>query len=266
MNKKSLLIVLLCMPLLGWSWGAEGHIITGKIAEKYMKPVTKAKLKKLLDGQTIDEVSNWLDQMRPSWDGARPYHYISMPVDALNYQPDHCNKEVCAMSMIDKYESRLLTSRESPPTKAECVKIIVHLVEDLHMPLHTGGQENDYGGNAVKVDFMGKSSNLHKIFDTNIIRYHKKTNDEWVEELTKDLDEEDIAELQAGELTDWVEESHKIVNSLYENLPKEKKDKKIIINEDYIEFGTEIIEDQLLKAGLRLAKYLDEKIAKVTLI
>ena len=263
---KKLLIILLIIPSLCYPWGEEGHRIMGKITEKHLTSVTKAKLNKLLDGKAISEVSNWLDKMRPVWDRASVFHYISMPVDALRYEPVHCdNGGICAISMINKYENRLLTSIESPHAKGECIKVMVHLFQDLHMPLHTGGQKNDYGGNGVKIDFFGKSSNLHKLYDTNIIQYAKKTDDEWVDYLLKDLTPDDIIDIQSGSLEDWVNDSHAIVKAIYDNLPKKKIDKKVIIDENYVEFGNKIIEQQILKSGLRLAKYLNERMDKVTM-
>ena len=260
------MIILLLLPSIGYSWGEEGHRIISKIAERHLTKVTKAKLNKLLEGESVAKVSTWLDEMRPYWDNARPFHYISMPVDALKYEPTHCDNDgICAMSMVDKYENRLLTSLESPNSKGESVKVIIHLFQDLHMPLHTGGQKDDYGGNAVRIDFFGKSSNLHKLYDTNIIQYAKRSDDEWVDYLLQDLSPADIVNMQVGSLEDWVNESHGLVKDIYNNLPKKKKDKKILITEEYVTYGNKIVEQQMLKAGLRLAVYLNEKIGKVTL-
>ena len=262
---KKLLIIIVFLPTLCFGWGAEGHRIIGAIADQHLTDVTRSKMNKMMK-QSLSDVSNWMDEMRDQWGGANTFHYISMPVDALRYEPNaHCaNEGICALSMIERHTRRLKDVTESPGSHGESIKIITHLVEDLHMPLHTGGQKDDYGGNAVKVDFFGKRSNLHKIFDTNIIVHANKSEEQWIADLTKDLTPEKIRAIQAGDIYDWIDDSHKDVLSLYENLPK-KKGGEIIITEEYVAFGTKIIEEQMLEAGLRLAKYLNDTMAKVVI-
>lgn len=166
---KKIGFLLAIFPLFSFGWGGEGHRITGAIAENYISNVTRSKINKIMGYESVEDVSNWLDWMRDEWGSARSFHYISMPIDETAYHPAHCEKGVCAMSMIDKYVERLQDDYESPATKAEALKIIIHLFEDLHMPLHTGGKEGDYGGNKVTVQFYGHKSNIHKVFDYEII-------------------------------------------------------------------------------------------------
>lgn len=263
MKKITLLLVLL--PALSFGWGAEGHRIIGAIADMHLNQIARSKLNQIMGQESIAEISNWLDWKRDDWHGASPFHYISMPVDALRYEPSHCaNEGICAVSMIDRYKSRLMDEHESPEGKTEAIKVIVHLFEDLHMPLHTGGQEGDYGGNAVKVDFFGKKSNLHKVYDFEVIQYAKKPEEEWIAELTKDLTPEKISKIQEGSLLDWVNESHQYVSSIYDQLPKEKKG-TVMMNEDYVNYADKLIQEQMLEAGLRLAKYLNNIMGKVVI-
>ncbi len=262
---KRLFLILLFIPNLSFGWGAEGHRIIGAITEMYLDDVTRSKLNKIMGKESMEDISNWLDWRRDDWNGAQPFHYISMPVDALEYKAEHCeNDEVCAVSMIYKYKDRLLDKHESPESKAEAIKVIVHLFEDLHMPLHTGGQEGDYGGNKVKIDYFGKKTNLHKLFDFEVIERSGKSEEQWVVELTQDLSQEKIDEIQSGGLFEWINDSHTDVNPIYENL-KDKEDGIYVIDKEYEEFADKIIRQQMLEAGLRLAKYLNETMAKVVI-
>lgn len=265
MVMKKLTILLILMPFICLGWGAEGHRIIGAIAEKHLDKIARSKINKIMGKESMEDISNWLDWRRDDWHGAQPFHYISMPVDALKYEPSHCaNENICAVSMIEKYEARLLDEHESPESKAEAIKVIVHLFEDLHMPLHTGGQEGDYGGNKVKIDFFGKSSNLHKVFDYEIIQYSEKSEEQWVVDLTNNLTDEKIIEIQNGNLLDWINDAHTNVQPIYKNLPS-KKEGNHVINEEYVVFANNIIQKQMLEAGLRLAKYLNETMAKVVM-
>jgi len=262
---KKLTILLLLIPLLSFGWGAEGHRIIGAIAEMHLNKIARSKINQIMGKESLEDISNWLDWKRDDWHGASPFHYISMPVDALKYEPSHCaNDGVCAISTIDKYKARLLDEHESPESKTESIKVIVHLFQDLHMPLHTGGQKGDYGGNGVKVDFFGKSTNLHKVYDFEVIQYAKKSEEQWVFELTKDLTDEKIKEIQEGSLLDWVNDSHQYVQGVYDQLPN-KKDGKIVMNEEYVNYADAIIKEQMLEAGLRLAKYLNNTMGKVVI-
>lgn len=259
---KKLVLLFAIIPLLSFGWGGEGHRITGAVAEMYLNHIARSKINNIMGKESVEDVSNWLDWMRDDWGSARSFHYISMPIDETAYKPSHCVKGVCAMSMIDKYVGRLQNQYESPEAKTEALKIIVHLFEDLHMPLHTGGKEGDYGGNKVKVDFFGKESNIHKVFDYEIIQKSGMSQEQWVVNITKGLTEEKVRQIQEGTLVDWVNESHKLVPSIYENLPK-KRDGEVLMNDEYVAFATPIIEQQMLYAGIRLAKFLNDTMGKV---
>lgn len=258
-------LIALLIPTLCFGWGSEGHRITGAIAEMYMKDVTRSKINQILGYESVEDISNWLDWKRDDWGSASPFHYISMPPDATEFKSEHCaSKGVCAVSMIMKYKKRLQDKYESKEAKAEALKIIVHLFEDLHMPLHTGGKKGDYGGNGVKVVYFGKETNLHKVFDFEEIQHSGKSEEQIVYELTKDLTKERIQHIQYGTLTDWINDSHKHVVPIYDRLPKPKGEFHVL-DQAYADYVSQVINEQMLEAGIRLAKYLDEIMGPVVI-
>ena len=260
---KSTILILLLVPTIAFGWGEEGHRITGAIAEQYITKTNRSKLNKILGKYSIEDLSNWLDWKRADWKSASSFHYLSMPVGATKYEDEHCNsKGICAVSMIRKYKAIALDKYESPEAKAEAIKVIIHLFEDVHMPLHTGGKKGDKGGNGVDVRFFTRNSNLHKVFDTELIKYSGKSEEQWVYELTKDLTDEKVKSIQEGSLIDWIEDSHKHVAPIYSNLPK-VKDGKVQMTEEYVKFGNEVISEQMLEAGVRLGKFLNDLVGKM---
>jgi hypothetical protein len=117
------------------------------------------------------------------------------------------------------------------------------------MPLHVG-YGSDKGGNSVDVDFMGKSTNLHHVWDSDVIEYHKTVAQD-LTEMCKKLTNAEIKKQQKVDVVTWMNESRDFLPQVYEF-------KKGEINEEYINKALPVIEKQILNAGLRLSGVLNE--------
>lgn len=130
--------------------------------------------------------------------------------------------------------------------------MLVHLVGDLHQPMHTG-HLSDRGGNSVPVRFFGRESNLHAVWDSSLPEAaHKWSYTEWQNQLDR-LTEEEVARIQSGTPFDWFEESNAICREIYV-ATSEGSD----LSYDYIATYAPVIERQLLRGGHRLAGLLNE--------
>lgn len=128
---------------------------------------------------------------------------------------------------------------------------LIHLVGDLHQPLHVGRAE-DLGGNKINVTYFGQNTNLHSLWDSKLVEDQKYTYTEFANLLDiKSKDE--VKQIQSGTLEEWLFDSHKIANSIYYQTPKDSK-----LSYDYNYRFESTLERQLLYGGLRLAKVLND--------
>src|SRR5690554_7846576 len=86
----------------------------------------------------------------------------------MKYSETNINPKGDALAGIDFVIQQLKTEGLDPTLEKEYLMILVHLVGDVHQPLHVGNGK-DRGGNDVKVSWFGENSNLHKIWDSEII-------------------------------------------------------------------------------------------------
>ena len=129
--------------------------------------------------------------------------------------------------------------------------MLVHLVGDLHQPLHIG-QKEDKGGNTVQVQWFGQGTNLHTVWDSKMIEEWNMSYLELANN-AKDLSKDEIKAIEKGTVVDWVDEVHEITKEVYKSA---KKGENLKYRYSYDHFGT--VRTQLQKGGIRLAKILNE--------
>ncbi|MCH7813784.1 MAG: S1/P1 nuclease [Planctomycetes bacterium] len=164
------LAVLVATPCFGW--GRDGHKITGTIATHYLTPEAKVGVTALLGDQSLAEVSTWADEIRsnPAYRWASPLHYSNVkPGEAEFDLSRDCPERGCVVSAIIKYAKVLRSKDASHAEKAEALKFLVHFVGDIHQPLHVS-HAKDKGGNDIKVEFFHDRTNLHRLWDSGLIR------------------------------------------------------------------------------------------------
>lgn len=233
-------------------WGPTGHRVVGEIASDYLKPSTKRKLKKLLDGQSLAYVSTYADEIKADsrYKKFETWHYINMPMDA-DYDAEKRNKIDDLVSAIEYCVSIISDENSSKEDQAFYLKLLVHFVGDLHQPMHVGLEE-DRGGNDFKVYWFRKDSNLHRVWDSDMIDSNKMSYTELAENRYY-FSKKEIKTIKQGTVTDWVNEVHKITAKVYESA---KPGDYLGYRYSYDYFS--IAEMQLHKAGIRLAQVLND--------
>ena len=152
------------------AWGREGHEIVAAVAEAHLDPTARAAVAQLLavePGATMESVASWADEVR-NRTTAR-WHFVNFPRGDCNYQPPvECRKGECLVSAFDR-ERAILGDRALPIEEREqALKYIIHLAGDAAQPLHDWGP--DRGGNAYQVRFDDRGTNIHHVWDTELIR------------------------------------------------------------------------------------------------
>ncbi len=235
------------------AWGQKGHDVTCEIAERHLNCKARRAVKKLLEGKSMVYWSNWLDNAShtPEYAYTKTWHYKN--IDAgVRFEDAELEPKGDVVTAI--YRQIEVFSDKKAPTddKRVALRMLVHLVGDLHQPMHMG-HKSDLGGNQWMVSFFGSEKNLHGIWDTDVLeRGHKWSYEEWATE----IDCVNRAERKAicrGTIEDWARETFAVATDVYDSTPQQSK-----LSYDYLAQWTPVVEQQLLRGGLRLAYLLNK--------
>lgn len=233
-------------------WGPTGHRATGEIAEQYLTKRAKRKIEKLLQGESLAFVSTYADEIKSDrkYNQYKPWHYVNMPFD-VKYEDSEKNPKGDLITGINHCIKVLKDKESSVEDKRFFLKMLIHLIGDMHQPLHVGRAE-DWGGNKIQVQWHKKGSNLHRVWDEDLLNKWDMSYDELADNAKK-LSKNQVKAIQNGTIVDWLHESHKITPKIYASA---KKGDKLSYRYSYEWFP--VVREQLQKGGIRLAKILNE--------
>ena len=238
------------------AWGVTGHRVVAEIAENHLTNRAKRKLKKLIGKQKLAYWANWPDNVRnsPEWKNTSTWHYVNIPPQETKEQFIEQLKNNNKPNIYTAIQNAkgIIVDKNTPDADREIyLRFLVHFLGDMMQPMHTG-REEDLGGNLIKIQFFKKDTNLHSLWDSGLIDNTKYSYTEFARVLDVKSKEE-INQIQSGSLEDWLYESHQAANQLYASVKSGEN-----YSYDYQEQYKELLERQLLHAGLRLAKILNE--------
>jgi hypothetical protein len=256
---KHLFSIAICLSFLfsfncyaSDDWSATGHRVVGKIADQYLKGRTKRKIEKLLHNKSLALVSTFGDDIKSDkrYDTFYTWHYINMPLDS-NYEASEKSASGDLVSGINTCIKIIKDDASSDDDKAFYLKLLIHFIGDLHQPLHVGLAE-DKGGNDFKLQWFYKDSNLHSVWDREMIDGFNMSYSELAENADV-LNKNQVKAIQEGTLVDWVNDTHKLTRQVYANV---KPNDNLRYSYSYDNFET--VRSQLQKGGIRLAKVLND--------
>ena len=241
------ILLLVISPAKTYAWGKQGHALVAEVAFKYMNKKTKKEVLKYLDGMTIEDAANWMDNIKNdhSYDYMKPYHYANFEKGDQVLETEGDNIIYQLNSTIKELQNKKNLSKEEINTK---IKILFHLVGDLHQPLHVGYGE-DKGGNSMQINYNGKGTNLHSFWDSGIIKSKEISLQDCLSSNTFCFFQ--LRKIKKIDVIQWSTESRNLLDQIY-NTDGNK------INDDYVNQNAALIETQILKAGIRLASVLNE--------
>lgn len=255
---KVSLIVAICayIPVNASAWGMIGHRIVGQIADSYLSSKSRKAIKNILGDETLAMSANWADFIKSdtSYNYLGPWHYVNLPANldqqgvAIFLKND---KSPNVYNKIEEMISILKNKQSSPEQKKMSLRLLVHMVGDLHQPMHTARKE-DLGGNKVYVTWFGERSNLHRIWDESLVDHQQLSYTEYAAAINHPSKTE-LNAWRSTSLSDNVFESYQLVEKIY---AKTKADDKLSYryNFDFLD----VLNGQLLKGGVRLANILNE--------
>lgn len=245
--------LLLTATFSGYSWGQKGHDVTCAIAERHLTKKAQKQISEILDGKSIVYWANWMDNAShtPEYSYTSSWHYKNIDADET-YEGASLNEHGDVVRAIDEQIAALKSGKLSKEEQALHLKFLVHLMGDLHCPMHMG-HKSDKGGNRWQLQYFGSGRNLHSIWDSGVIESaHKWTYSEWAEQIDR-LTKQEQWQMTQGSPTTWGEETYEICKKIYDTTPVGSK-----LSYDYVSEWSETVEQQLLRAGVRLAEVLNE--------
>jgi hypothetical protein len=237
-------------------WWDLGHRMVARIAELRLTPEARAAAEDILGGQSLADASVWADNIKQYRHDADPLHYVNLPLDATVWDSArYCPDGRCIVAAIPA-DIRVLTSpAASPLDRAEALRFLIHFMGDLHQPLHAG-DNSDRGGNQRVVYLLGDSTNLHKVWDGQILERQGVTEPGYFALLRREMDTMDLAGLERGTVVDWAMESHRIAAQRVYRLPSDGR-----IGQAYVSANRPVIDHAIIAAGVRLARVLNQALA-----
>ncbi|MCP4658362.1 MAG: S1/P1 nuclease [bacterium] len=231
------------------AWGPNGHRMVGRIAEQHLTAEATRGVAELIAPDTLAEVAPWADEIRsdPAWDSTHTWHWVSID-DGESYATTEKTPTGDVIEAIERLEATLRHAEAGREDKQVALKFLVHLVADLHQPLHVG-RRADRGGNEVEVSWFDQPSDLHTVWDTGIIASQKLSFTEFVAFLDPPSPDE-ISTWQSTDYLAWADESYELRETVYD-----VGDGKL--GYAYANAKLPVIKRRLLQAGVRLAGVLN---------
>jgi S1/P1 Nuclease len=238
------------------AWGTSGHSVIAEIAQRRLAPRVQEKLHDLLGGAiSLASIAGWADNVVLLRPGTAGWHFVNIPYDASGYEPgrDCPQQSGCVIEAIAQFRATL-AERSGPRTKrAEALMFLVHLVGDVHQPLHCIDR-GDAGGNQLAVTFFDQPMSLHAVWDYGMIEKNTLDWGAYVRRLEESwLPGKDIKALARGTPAEWAWQAHMAAIDVAYVLPEDHK-----LGEAYYRRALPVLDQQLALAGIRLARLLNE--------
>jgi hypothetical protein len=265
LRKCVALLVLLCAPFSLLAWGVLGHRAIARIAENHLSAPAKREVALILGHETLPLVSTWPDEIRsdPKYSNTGPWHYVNVAsgldfaafVAQLSSNAAPGAAPTNAYTALQMVRKDLKDPAKNAAEKLFALKFLVHLVGDVHQPLHVGHAE-DRGGNSIQVSWRGRDTNLHSLWDGDVVEYPGFTFTEMAAAYDH-AEPSQIKQWQKDDVTTWLFESYQFCTPIYASAAANPK----FTYQFYPSFGP-TAEQQMLKAGIRLAGVLNEVFEK----
>ncbi|HYW45739.1 MAG TPA: S1/P1 nuclease [Bryobacteraceae bacterium] len=223
-----------------------------------LTPAARARVEEILGpDRTMASVASWADEVRRSRPETAPWHFVDIPINQthLDMQRD-CAKGDCIVGEIAVLRQKLQDPAIAPDQRREALMFLIHFIGDMHQPLHCSDDE-DRGGNTVRVVFHDHQTNLHSVWDSGLLS-RMPPEDRLFEELSKESARH-AKKWSKGTVTNWAEQSHRsAVKTVYGLLPKEPAGTPIPLTGQYETSADPLVKVQIEKAGARLAAVLNQ--------
>jgi hypothetical protein len=251
MKKIILLFVIGLIVNESFGWGATGHRATGWIAEQHLTPKARKKIQRILGQESIAMASTWMDEIRSDsiYNYAEDWHWTTIPDGGKYEDVEHRELDGKIVLMIETIARELKSGKLSNQKEWEYLKMLIHLVGDIHQPLHVG-RPGDRGGNNISVKWAGANTNLHTVWDSRMIDDTKLSYTELAQSLIRPSADV-IKQWQQASVRQWAAESVHLRDRVY-NIGNGN------LGYRYAYVNMPVVRERILQAGIRLAGLLNQ--------
>lgn len=246
---------LLAIPSSAHAWGADGHQLIAREAQRLLTPTARSAVAELLalePGATLATIATWADEARSP--ATAKWHYVNFPQESgCVYEARRdCTGGACIVGAIER-QTAILASSASDAVRLRALKYVVHFVGDVHQPLHAG-LATDKGGNKFQVQFLGRGSNLHSVWDSRMLHAWPGGVDSLQMNVRTVAASANVPSFFNP--AQWAEESCRVVNApgFY---PRRRG-----VGDAYVQQMTPMVVQRLAEASIRLAAVLNKALGR----
>jgi hypothetical protein len=239
------------------AWGKLGHRIVALVAEGRLTPSSKAQVEAILDGESLADASTWADEHKLAVRRSAGWHYVNVPIQSSGYDASFCPHDDCVVARISEF-SRVLADRSaSPDRRLLALRFVVHLVADVHQPVHVG-DNGDRGGNDLQLRFYRRGTNLHKLWDRDLLEQFSTDEDTWARSVEAIVRPDDQKAWCGGSPADWANESLAVAKLAYAGFTgSDPMTSGTKLGAEYEAAALPLVRQRLARAAVRLACVLD---------
>jgi nuclease S1 len=245
-----------------WAWGPLGHRVIGRLADRKLSPTARKAVAALLEeAETMADASTWADEHLSEMPKTGPWHYVDVPLDEPKYDAKFSGEvpeKGCLVEKIKELKKTLKDRAKPIEERRLALRFLIHLIEDLHMPLHVGDND-DKGGNKTQVRFFDEGTNMHRLWDSGMILRAGDNEDFWVADLAELDTPNRRVQAMRGTVEDWATESLLLARAAYlvpETGKRLKPGQKL--GDAYLNTQLPVVRRRIYQAGIRLALVLNE--------
>lgn len=233
-----------------YAWGPKGQEITVIVTENYLSPVAKSQISALIGAnKRLSQFASWADQVRSTedWNFTGSWHYINVSDRGDIETSGDLETPQDVAAAIDFCVGKLKSKGTNKEEKLAWLKFLIHLVGDIHQPMHVGRAE-DRGGNSTQV-FYGKEMNLHFLWDSAFLQKNSLSSQNYFIKLKSEIG--NTSELVKPFLTDvTIKENFKLRKFIYSF-------NNGVIDSSYERQAIAIVNERVWTGGVRLASLLN---------
>jgi nuclease S1 len=243
------------------AWGRMGHRASARFTESRLSLQARTIIRDLLEpGESLADASTWADENSREIPGSAAWHFVNVHVSSPHYSPRDCRPQGCVVSKIAEFRTILADQNAPRSRRRMALRFFVHLVQDLHQPMHVADR-NDRGGNNLQLRYgRYDNTNLHQVWDSGLLSKRYRREADLVRELEWVANQPQSRDWVKGRIEDWVDESLEVGRRAYLAVPGTKGMLRTgdAISRDYEDENVPVAVERLARSGVRLASMLNE--------
>lgn len=273
MKKIWLFCFFVWLPIAANAWNALGHMVIADIAYQQLNSSTKEQVDSLVDYMqreypemdTFAKIAYWPDELHAQKiDTFTHWHYVDTAISLDGTPIKNVMDTDNAIWAITKIEPVMMNTHVNTFEKARFLSFLVHIVGDLHQPMHTVSSfsaktpNGDQGGNLYLVRYNNQSTNLHSIWDSGCDVFSGEATEENAGELAMTLMRQYSQSYFGDRLNDlkpddWVKDELVFAKKSIYNIAYGQP-----LSEKYVDVCRNKSAEQVVLAGYQLAKILNQ--------